>query len=468
MNAKRLSRRDFIRIGALGASGLVLVRCAPAPTPTEAPPALPGATAAPTLAPTSIPAPEPVEFRYWTWFTPTNETTYNDLVTRFKDVAPHITVTPEYIPDADYYPKLNASIAAGDVGESFCVYAQMWSNYYNKKALAPMDLAAWGYGSPAELVADKYLPGVMDFAIKEGGFYAGGMPEFGTWVEAINLDSFDAAKEPYPAKDKAMTWPEFYELAKRTTLRSGGKMTQMGDGSWIGNMDNPFGASIILYPMFHQFGGDPYDEVTGKPTNRDVWLQVANIQWDCAVKNTAAKYGYLDAGFPSGTNAHPELFNGRIANMQAGFWAVGWGMSVNPKLRIDFYPVPAVDAQHNATINHGWVYVLSSAGSDAQKAAASKWLAFLNDLDTAKLIFDGVGTTGPIKAQSHLDYMVGKDPLYSIFPQENKRAKTQTWGEFGTEHWEIMRKMAENIFKNGTGPEKAVDAAWAEMESLAG
>lgn len=453
MKENNLSRRDFLRVSALGASSVILAQCT---TKT----AVPEVTSIP-------PTPEPVSLRYWMWFTPTNETTYNDLVTKFKDVAPNITMQAEYIPDADYYPKLNAGIAAGDVGEVFCSYAQMWSNYYNKKALAPIDLSAWGYASPAELVADKYMPGVMDFAVKEDGFYAGGMPEFGTWAEAINQGSFDAANEPYPAKDKAMTWTEFYELATRTTLRdAGGVMTQMGDGSWIGNMDNPFGASIILYPMFHQLGGDPFDEVTGMPTNKDVWLEIANIQWDCAAKNPDAKYGYLDAGFPSGTNAHPELFNGRIANMQAGFWAVGWGLSVNPDLKIDFYPLPAVDAQHNATINHGWVYVLSAAGSDAQKAAGSKWLAFLNELDSAKAIFDGVGVTGPLKAQEHLDYMIGKSPQYALFVQENKRAKTQVWGELGTERWEIMRKMAENIFKSGTGPEQAVDAAWAEMEAL--
>ncbi|GAG48482.1 unnamed protein product, partial [marine sediment metagenome] len=124
------------------------------------------------------------------------------------------------------------------------------------------------------------------------------------------------------------------------------------------------------------------------------------------------------------------------------------------------------DAEHNATINHGWVYVLSNEGSDAQKVAGSKWLAFLNELDSAKAIFDGGGVTGPLKAQEHLDYMIGQSPQYEIFVQENERAKTQVWGELGTERWEIMRKMAENIFKTGTGPEDAVDAAWAEMEAL--
>jgi ABC-type glycerol-3-phosphate transport system substrate-binding protein len=462
MKNKKLSRREFIRLSAIVAPSVVLAQCTTAtdtPEPTDVP-----KVAEPTDVP---PTPEPVSFRYWMWFLPTNEEVYNDLITKFKDVEPNITIEAEYIPDADYYPKLNASIAAGDVGEVFNVYSQMWSNYYNKKTLAPVDLGAWGYGSPEELVADKYMPGVMDFAIKDGGFYAGGMPEFGTWAEAINQDSFDAAGEPYPAKDKPMTWTEFYELANRTTLRDDSDvMTQMGDGSWIGSMDNPFGASIILYPMFHQLGGDPFDEVSGMPTNKDTWLEVANTMWDAAAKNPDAKYGYLDPGFPSGTNAHPELFNGRIANMQAGFWAVGWGMSVNPDLKIDFYPLPAIDADHNATINHGWVYVLSNEGSDAQKVAGSKWLAFLNELDSAKVIFDGGGVTGPLKAQEHLDYMISQSPQYEIFVQENERAKTQVWGELGTERWEIMRKMAENVFKTGTGPEDAVDAAWAEMEAL--
>jgi hypothetical protein len=39
--------------------------------------------------------------------------------------------------------------------------------------------------------------------------------------------------------------------------------------------------------------------------------------------------------------------------------------------------------------------------------------------------------------------------------------------ERGIEHWDVMRRMSEAIFRGGEAPQAALDTAWKEMEALA-
>ena len=70
MKSKNLSRRDFLRVSALAAAGLVAAQCQAAPPATEAPKAeatkAPEATATPVPAPTATEAPkEAVKIVWW-------------------------------------------------------------------------------------------------------------------------------------------------------------------------------------------------------------------------------------------------------------------------------------------------------------------------------------------------------------------------------------------------------------------
>lgn len=458
MKSNTFSRREFLRMTALTAAGAAVAGCVvPTPVPTSAPAEAP--------APTTAPAPEPVTIKYWRHFTPSEEAVTKELVEAFKKVEPSITVEYEPIPDNDYYPKLNTALAADEAADVFAVYTQMWETYYRKGVMAPVDVTAFGYTSVDEMMQKRFKPGSMDFAVKDGQLYAPGIPEYGTWMEAYNLDCFDKANVPYPDENKALTWGEFYDLAVKTTLKdSAGKMTQMGDGSWIGCMDNPFGTAIVLDPIFKQLGGDAFDEASGKPTNKEIWQQIAQTMFDCSLNG---KYAYLDPGFPSGTNAHPELFQGRIANMVSGPWAVGWGLSVNPDLKLGFYPLPAVDAGHNAAINIGWVWTIYAKSTPEKQVAGCKWINFMSSVESAKKLYDAGGLVQPLLSDDYDNHMIEKLPAMKLFLRENARARNPVWGDMGTERWEVLRKMAEAIFKTGEAPDKAVESAWSAMESLA-
>jgi multiple sugar transport system substrate-binding protein len=460
MNSRNLSRREFLRLGALGTAGLALAGCVvPTPLPTSAPAEAPASTPAPT------PAPEPVTIRYWRHFTPSEEEVTKELVEEFKEVEPSITVEYEPIPDNEYYPKLNTALAADEAADVFAVYTQMWESYFRKGVMAPVVISAFGYSGVDEMLEQHFKPGSMDFAVKDGQLYAPGMPEYGTWAEAYNQECFDKAGISYPAEDTGLTWEEYFQQAVELTLRDAdGNMTQMGDGQWFTSMDNPFGCAIILDPMFKQLGGDAFDEASGQPTNKETWQQIAQLMYDCSLDG---KYGYVDPGFPSSTNAHPEVFSGRIAQVPAGPWAVGWGISVNPDLKLGFYPLPAVDDEHNAAINVGWVWTLNAASSPEQQMAGSQWIDFLSSVESAEKLYDAGGLVQPLRSEEYDNHMIEQLPAMELFLREAARAKNPAWGDMGTERWDILRKMAEAIFKTGEAPDAAVETAWSAMEAIA-
>jgi len=94
---KRLTRREFLKLGAFGSAAFLVARCAPAPTPTAAPAGPtsppPVETAAPPPAETMAPAPvsdatyeewintvastDPLEIRIAHWFDPNNPSEHN-------------------------------------------------------------------------------------------------------------------------------------------------------------------------------------------------------------------------------------------------------------------------------------------------------------------------------------------------------------------------------------------------------
>jgi len=104
MDSKKLSRRDFLRIGALTAAGTVLAACAPKTAePVEGP------TEEPTMAPAQA---EPVELTMWTWYGE-QEDEFPKLDEEFNETHPGITMENRIYGSGEYLQVLEAAIAGG-------------------------------------------------------------------------------------------------------------------------------------------------------------------------------------------------------------------------------------------------------------------------------------------------------------------------------------------------------------------
>lgn len=408
---------------------------------------------------------KPATIKYWRHQTDALEKFSKEMIEGFKSVIPEIKVEFESIGINDYDRKLNIAIASNEAPDLYAIQDVQYGKFSSNKLLAPVDFKAMGYQSLDELLQKRFLPGAMNFAVSDGKLYSPGWTEEANWAIVYNKDCFDKAKVPYPSEDKPMTWDEYFELAKKLTLRDdSGKMIQMGEGMFLSNLDNPDGARFILDPIFRQSGGVCFDEnAAGKPLNKDGWLKVARIMYEASLKG---KYGYVDTGFPTAINAHTEMFAGRVAMCMGGVWAEGWGKSVNPDIKLGFAPYPQVDATHNASTTGGWLFAINAKSSGDNQTAANKFVEFLtNDANTIKL-FDNVGAYVPRNVAGYKEHLIEKQPAMKVFFDDSSRAVGTIYGDKGAEQWTVLKTMAEAIFKMGTSPEEAVNNAWKEMENI--
>jgi multiple sugar transport system substrate-binding protein len=227
---RKISRRDFLKLGAIGTVSMVVASCAPAETPTEAPPA--AATEAPVAAPTAVPPKEPVTLDFQAWGDNADLPAWEKLVQMYKERNPHVTInySPVADPNANFYQQLQTSIAGGTPPDVASFQGWEWQTYADKDLLAPVDDLVKRDGF--DFLYPQDVKGVVDTTARKGKTYL--IPlQVATMLMFYAKKPFDDAGVPYPTDD--WTYEEFMEIAKKLTNTSGGtKMFGLqANGNWF-------------------------------------------------------------------------------------------------------------------------------------------------------------------------------------------------------------------------------------------
>jgi len=179
MSARKLSRREFLRLSAVGAVGAVAASCAPAATPAPAP--------QPTSAPAATTPPKTmIKGNLWViqksdFFPDMNDWFRKDITNFCKEQSWPLDITYEagYTGGTPFLEKLSASFAAGDVAD-LMMHTDEILNMYRLKMLEPVDdivskvTAKWGDPSARQkydFVFDKQWVAVPYFQRSDGGWY---------------------------------------------------------------------------------------------------------------------------------------------------------------------------------------------------------------------------------------------------------------------------------------------------------
>jgi multiple sugar transport system substrate-binding protein len=199
---RRISRRDFLKIGGLGASAVVLARCAPA---ADEPSAGPGEVSG--------------EIDFLAWGDPADVEAWGKFAEMFQEENPDVTVnvTPVSDPNNNYYPKLNTVIAGGVLPHVVSFQGWEWQTFADKGVLAPID----DYISANPYYANLYPEGVdsLEVSTRRGGKRYLIPMQMGTMVMLYVKEHFDNAGMDYPTDD--WTLDEFLEMAEKLTDLSG-------------------------------------------------------------------------------------------------------------------------------------------------------------------------------------------------------------------------------------------------------
>ncbi len=172
---------------------------------------------------TAVLAQDEVTLSYMMW-DPSQLEIEQPVIDEFEAMNPGVTVVTNAMPPSDYWPRLSALAAAGDLPDVFAMssgFVDGWAGAGNLADLTPFveatDLSVYFDGA--------LTPGMVD----------GTMVAFAqNWVAPVlyyNIDMFDAAGLDYPSAD--WTWDDFLEAAKALTLDADGDGTPEQYGYWI-------------------------------------------------------------------------------------------------------------------------------------------------------------------------------------------------------------------------------------------
>ncbi|WP_276352219.1 ABC transporter substrate-binding protein [Cohnella caldifontis] len=164
---------------------------------------------------------KPYELRVATWQTEeTNTAILNEAKKKFEAEHPGATVKIEASPYENYMTKLQTELGAGDPPDLIQVGEQNFSRYVKKNIV--VDLTPFAEG---KYDLNDITPNVKKLMLVDGKLpvMSVGGATIGVYY---NKKLFDAAGIPYP--QDGWTWEQFRDIAKKLTIRQGGKIKQYG------------------------------------------------------------------------------------------------------------------------------------------------------------------------------------------------------------------------------------------------
>jgi multiple sugar transport system substrate-binding protein len=200
---------------------MLLAACAPPAAPTTAPPE------PPPEEPT--PAPEPVTLKYFMW-DPDLEELEMSISNEYTKMNPHVTIefVGALVPD-DYWPKMSALAAAGEMPDVFNMSSGFVDEYASKDLLGSIQPYI-----DSDINPDDYFSGIFS-AVRYPDKQTGDMVAMPfAWVCTVlyyNKDAFDEAGVDYPTE--GWTWDNFLDAAKKLTVDKDGDGTIDQYGHWF-------------------------------------------------------------------------------------------------------------------------------------------------------------------------------------------------------------------------------------------
>lgn len=425
--AVKTSRRTFLRLGTLAATGAVLSACAPN---------LP----LPALSSTSA-TPEKVQLVYQDWQTEWFPPMVQQLLAEFHQTHPHIHVF--YTPDPDNLEeKMLANLQAGtapDVFDGCCDFFPIWAQQGYALDLRPYVEADLDQATIAEWNPAQY----RSFFTRDGRQY--GLPKYhGALALYYNKDLFDQYGIAYPQE----TWThDDYLLAMRQLTRD-----RDGDGQtdlW-GSMVDITWDRLQVY--VNAWGGhlvDPHDPTRCRMAEPEAlaaleWLRAR--MWDDRVMAS-----FLDV---QNVPTRQAFINQKLAMVEDGSWALK-DILTGANFRIGVAPMPAGPARRVtlATTDGFGIYAGTKYPDEAWEL-----VKFLISKDYG-LAMAQANFLQPARA-SLIDQWVGF--IHQQFPQKTRDVDLAAFADGHLKGYSVTAE----VFADQAEAQQIVDAAWHQIFTL--
>jgi multiple sugar transport system substrate-binding protein len=399
--SRTLTRRTMLQfMGGVAATGVVAA-CAPAVAPA------PGGGAA-------APAQSDLTIRFWNVWGAAREELMNQIIARFEEENPGVTVQNLVQPFERREENLFTALASGDPPEVLMASRAEILRFANDGLIAPID----DYVAANSLDLDRFYASEIDNFYWKDKLYSMPMPT-GGGVTSLTLVNYDMLRAAGREDQVPATWAELEEMSKAFTEIDDKGIVKIG--ATLGTAASDF------FGWLYCNGGSIYSEDLTKVDFANE-QGVQTLEWMVNFTNeiNGGVQNVLDffAGPGEATEAQPWYNEAQLINfpnvsiffhMQTYKPDMQWDMGLRP-----------YNGSNAAAISQGlsgeafaWGYVVPNAVTDARRDAAMKWMQEITyEEDSAGWFVLQQGRPSPIKA-------VNEDPsFYEVNPHWDKVLKS--------------------------------------------
>jgi len=311
------------------------------------------------------------EITYMAWYntTQSEEADTQRVLDRFNASQSDIHVSLIMVSRPDYETKLNTMAAAKQLPDT-CMMAE------------PMTIRYAAAGLLAD-VSDMYT--VAEAPLRSLAFtYKGKTVGYSCANEVLvlyyNKKLFDAAGIPYPpaSADKAWTWPQFVDAAKRLTKDKSGKTPYDAgfDPKNIVTYGADFNRLSWMWPVLAVSNGggvmspDGKKLLIGTPETAEALQAIADLH----IKDHVAPSNSDRGAMPS---LDVTLLTGKVAMATSGQWEIGVSLKNSLKDGLDYGVAVLPKMKKAVTYNTGGPFVVF--GSSKNLAASKKFVKWMSD-----------------------------------------------------------------------------------------
>lgn len=346
-----ISRREFLRLGALSAAGVALASCAQ-PRPT----AEPEATAV-------VPA-EEVTLRLWTMNDPGWVAASQELIKRWEEANPSVRIKHEQFPYDELIQTIQTGMAAKTEADLIEMFGSWVQSYAKGGTIEVM---------PEEVISlsearKRFYDAPLDGYVWEGKLY--GLPHeynIENGGVLVNKRIFDESGVEYPPE--WANWDELVQDAKKLTKWEGETMTVAGFHYLSSDT-----IAFLLFEGILERGADYFAE-DRIHLNMLTPQAEETLQWmvDMALKDKVVDPLAFNSTV---ADVADSFFRGQVAIGYRGPWVVPGGRVNYPDFKDpwDYVSAPHYGEQMKFAADSGWGLVVSPNSSS--KAQAWEFVKF--------------------------------------------------------------------------------------------
>ena len=358
-----LSRRQFLKSSAFGATALALAACVQPGTAPEAASVAPGVAAG------------EIEFGYYNWG-PASLQYFKDMAAAFEESHPGTTIQLTLPPDAEYTTKLQILLATGD-GPDIITTTSLTPKLLEQGRL--LDLTDLVKADPVMMDEKMFIQAGWDIYRFGTGSIYGVYSGADTHLLYYNKALFDQAGVEYPTPE--WNWDNFLDAAKKLTIVEGDRTTQWGTSLSI--LVASWGMSNLVWEEGGDIVGERpfYSKLT---LDNEPVIKVLKFIQDMV-------HVHKVAPAPSQANALGDAASfesGKVAMVIDGGWSIQarkeitafeWDIAMLPQGTAGFWGTfwPGTPMQISADSKNpelAWEYVRWFAASDEGQALVAKQL----------------------------------------------------------------------------------------------